>query len=1726
MLSAGEQATLARCAAVREFDSKLFTRHLRSGPRVSLAALVRDGWVEESAWPGGRKRYWVASFLRRNAWELWWHESGGEPGSPPAPPVLRELAEQIAGYCRTEVTWPIERLRQLVIADPDAAREYFDQVFAEHYGRFDLAYCQDAIDALLDPERARFLPIWLGDYLRERRRQVTARLLRSTEFFQTQESRYQPRPGAEREFTRLISANGGSWLLQLHGNAGMGKSTLLHWFIAHACLAGTESFVPCARVNCDALDPTSVLDHPWLLLLEVAAQLNEQLPEGAYLQLLDSYAADRDRLRRMPAAGDSTAGDQRQADSKAEDVEKSFWVNMPQTSTPVVVVLDGLDQVSFRSREAPGSLQAIIQLLMRLHDKLPMLRVVLAGRDDLSGDELVPALREPAAGILNYPVEKFTTAETASYLTRRGIQGNDRASAIHKKTRGVPMQVALYADLLHREPGLTAAEIAQNDEPLVVFLIDRIINHIDDPVPRAVLKYSVAADPGLDFSFFSEVMLQSLRAMFKAADKALPLPQDDDEAGLRELWRRVVKHATNTDTWIRCEMRGDDDVVVIHDESRGPLRDMLRDDATFRQIHADAAAHYQDEADRALEDPQDHRHWPGEMRRVLYHLTQARDPLTLQRWRAARAKARELGHVDWVRDLAKSLADAQYSDGSPSLLGEFAPLRYEACVELALLAAQGAGRLPGDPQARPAIWHEDAERWLAAAGNAIPAGTRPLDYEIIIRSLLRVEQAASEVEVGQAIADLSEVTRASGATLGDACLVRARARRHQFGRAAYPSQPWAVEDDYQAAQARYTDQKSAAYVALDAARWLLSLDRPDLALRWCERIPDGEQGTLAAIEVRVRALLALGRPGSALVVAERGARGSSRVAVLQRLAARAQLTLRRPEMALRELEEATQPSAEGRDDQPPAADDPAGGEEEHLHRLAQAYSNLLEAEKAQDCLTLMQPHNPPESEQSYQARVSVAQALYHLRVTGDLRQAAIYAEKFPPKGRNPDDHAWTRLKLARAELMDRLGLREDTLEALTGAHAELTGGRTRSRTRVSVAITGLAARSLLPKQRAEFLELLADDLSAIAPAGRLAALAGLIRCREAVPDHQLKQRLRKLLGEAEPPRQREPNLDESIDQGWQDLVLAEAYRVIGDWDEFVSRRERALRSLAGGEPYVRWEWLIARAPEDTDHLLPPPSPAELAERYRHQHPLLYAAFLAAWAERYDKDHSRADVAAALRAAIPTATLPPTAQNVTIWEVRLREALAGYTTESKERERLLKQASEIRLRLDHSQAPKKEQLTRPVGPPLAGPAEVILSGGRRERDMLVHTPQRGKVQPLNLEDIEAGEDFPLLRWAWLAGQQLGAKLSSLLRESPEPIDIKLTFRRPGLALDPWELTIIDGRPLATHAKVRYVYRTAADALTDRHQRVYLRRVTRELLSPGQRPDGEPGGRALPGRAETEVWLKGLLKKSPDLPPGDQFATAFQTWAALRSKLRDNAESHGRRPLRVLIIHPIIGGNLDTLRGLSERLEELEKAYRHAFQAQPELLDLKVVYGDRVAELSAARPGRRHLADVLHVCTVMQATAQMPVLGLDADDEPPLTAPEVDQMVRGITGAIPPLVILDVQAPPAQAEVRRQLVLRNRFAQQLLALGSVNTIIAGGLAGQLAGEQWKLLATGLANGLNAAEICRDVQNSRPYDTAGAADPDVAAEAHAVAFTATGLFTNLPADTLIEPGLLRSA
>jgi hypothetical protein len=543
----------------------------------------------------------------------------------------------------------------------------------------------------------------------------------------------------------------------------------------------------------------------------------------------------------------------------------------------------------------------------------------------------------------------------------------------------------------------------------------------------------------------------------------------------------------------------------------------------------------------------------------------------------------------------------------------------------------------------------------------------------------------------------------------------------------------------------------------------------------------------------------------------------------------------------------------------------------------------------------------------------------------------------------------------------------------------------------------------------------------------------------------------------------------------------------------------------------------------------PPDLYQFHERYGH-YVRLFAAFMTEWVHQYDANCSGEESYLWLQEAKRKLDARP-GRRRTAWQASLYEALAvrAETHDIKTMRELREEAAKIRAELDDyryrpaNAAP--ELLSPPVDTGQSGVTELFLSESKHGRDVRFSQrrpthDQSDHGKPLQVSadfaNTDLGFDTLALSWGRRAGELLREGMLPLLaKDRPAVVDVRVQLLRPSLAADPWELVAVEDMPLAAHPSLRFIFRGAGDALSGRQQGRYLRRAIQGL--------GFKAGRGNRGLTDPAVdaWLA-EFRRDHKLQP-DPGKALPETWQAIRSALRERVGQQPTRPLRVRVIQPMIGGNLHTLRGLGDRLDGLVRTYRAVFaRSGAHGLDLRVTYGNEVANLYAGGPSPDEAADVLHVCMVMNATEQLPVLGLDDGSGPPLTAPELDMLVQQLSHTVPPLVVLDVQAPPSPVETRRQLLMRNRFAHQLLTLGSVNTIIATGLAGRAASTQWQFIAEGLAGRQNAAEICRVIQRYQPAwipDTGNAEDQDI----HAVAFTATALFTSIQADSLIEPGLI---
>jgi hypothetical protein len=1657
MLSADVRDSLARCAVVRFFDADLYKSHLQVR-EAELSDLLGRGFVIVS--DDELARYRIAPHLRGAAWNRWWPETG----KTPRPPDLVRLANRLAAYYEA-LGWPVERLRHLVICDRSAASSLFEEIITAADAEFDLARCQDAVDALSDLGRDAFTSD-LNDRRIEWQCRIWARSARTAEFLRTGETRYQPRLEAEATLRGLAEGKEKElWLLQVHGRGGTGKTTLLGHFMARTCLVRWP-LIACARIDGDAVEPVAALEFPWLLLLEAAEQLNTQLPEGPFVSLLTSMGEHRRILRRMPLGSGVIERSDPELARAAEKVETEFCGALA-INARVLIVLDALDHIVSSARPEPGRLRPLFELLERVRGKAGNVQVILAGRDDLS--DFSAALPErTVAGLKTISIGNFTENEALDYLTRRGIDDADKRDAIARRSKCIPYIVAGLADEVLQDPDLTARQIREIDKPLVDFMNERILDRIDDPIAQWCLRFSVVPSV-LTFEFFTNVMLPLLR---DAPSAHTGVPGESDKEAMEKLWQRMARHA-DLAIWMSSDSSGGQKLIIVNSEVLGSLRKSTSTDPDFRRLHERALAYYQD---------------PDWGKAAVFHVFHSHHPDAIGLWRAAVKHARTTGRFDLARELCEYLfgPDFHDDDGRTDLRIVSRQVQYEAQVQLAYIAAQRAARLPGQKTDGSVLWPDEAAVALAKANRtldeAATAGERlrVLDEHAVVAAAVELDEAAGEPS-------LAKVTGSSG----DARLIGARRLNREYPASQTSGQLGLVLDAYRLAREAYQDDDTgAAYAAREAAVWLLDIDEPGQALAWAEKARSDELGA--------EALLALGRPGSALAaVAE------PRSARAYYLAARAQLALHHPDKAVSSL-------LTGQ-----AAFTPAETVSERVGYqllLAHAHAELLEVETAEYCYVRARSLIS-DADVENQARIYAAAGLFHLRTTGNLKKAVTELQPdLPSLARGGS--AWTTLRLAQAELADRQEQPKLAQQLLDDVITALRSSEIPARRRVRAWLAGLAVRNA-PATR---LDGLVNDLALVTSSARLAMLEGLRRSRTAGQGQRSTALLKKLVLDAE-------GGSEKDDNAWQDLIVAEMFRVTGAADEFREHRERALYSIE--DPFLRWDLMRADA-EFGGHQDHEPDPRAFEISYG-DYPMLLAAFITEWADQYDPSGRNWQTGQWLERA--AGLLTGRAGEPTRYGPRLREVQAKRAYTQGDNELAANLATEANIGWEEL---GDSRWIDPTGRPgTGGPAvislpsqtsEVVIRGSRRSGIVVTGRSRsafaQGSLQPHSgLVATELGIGTSALTWSHDAGAQLADDLrpwiSPVVASGELPVvDVSAEFGDPRSAALPWELIEIDDVPLAVHSRVRFMSRLADGMYQGRREVMYQQCLLKALSIDVGLTDGIPGPLYRAGIEELRRRFGSAAASAPDR----------ETWLAAHEAIRDLARPLSR-PLKVMLIQPMVGGSLDSLRRLGERMKELIRCYRAAFAEESwqagSRLRLHRVEGNEVAALFGS--ASRQPIDVLHVCTVMEATREMPVLGLDAHTGPPLRAAELNLLVQRLTGVVPPLVILDVQAPPSPVDVRRQLMLRNTFAHQLLSLGYVDTIIATGLEGRRrSGVQWETIAKDLARGANAATIARNIQRLPPTEAAGG-DPVAAAEAHAIACTASALFSSVHPDVLAEPGLL---
>ncbi|MCL6671611.1 hypothetical protein [Streptomyces panaciradicis] len=728
------------CAVARTFDATLYEAVLGptaaehgDGDAPGLVELLHERAIQPA---GGLHRTYTLSEQDRTSYFLDWIGTG--TGTQAAPAALLSLERRIADQRLAEGDHA-EAVRHLLLPSAEDALALFHDQFTAADRRRDFAACQDLVDALGDPDRLPYLPPDISELALDRAGYVRARdhwaadFARSAQFLKPTELLL--------DAEQLLAGEQQVW--QLYAPGGAGKTMQLRWLVSRYCVPAPRD-VPCARIDFDVVNPNAVGRHPWLLLLEMADQFGRRLSGRPFESLTAGYGVHRVLLDRMPSNPSSEAAATIDSlDTYAIEAELvagfANRLNLAVAGRPAVLVIDTLEELLLHGQ---AEAERLLRMFSALLDLCPGLRLILAGRYNLR-TRLPKGLRSLRKHqVKHMKVRPFTMSQARTYLTDvRGIRNPQLVRTAVRKARGLPFALALLADLVEHDPYITAAELEACDEPLVRYLIDRVVRRIDDPAVRWLLRYGVIPRRLRKEDVFTVMRPWLARGItdtseaddprkdnhhLRGSEDVFPFaaaePTDDD---LERSWQRLLDYAGSS-SWV-SRQPGDDSTVVFHANVLAPMRLLISGHQVYGELHHAFVAHFEGLAEARPEQ------WVVCTKEATYHRFQAGDPAAEEVWSEALLKAGTTEPPDKARELAEEVLGEEYLErGRPRIRADGEPLIKLTAVMGAHLAVAGtvAHRYLNSPVVNPSDPAlNEVERRLALVDQLQQGSTSPRHRE-------------------------------------------------------------------------------------------------------------------------------------------------------------------------------------------------------------------------------------------------------------------------------------------------------------------------------------------------------------------------------------------------------------------------------------------------------------------------------------------------------------------------------------------------------------------------------------------------------------------------------------------------------------------------------------------------------------------------------------------------------------------------------------------------------------------------------------------------------------------------------------------------------------------------------------------------------------------------------------------------------------------------------------
>jgi cellulose synthase operon protein C len=648
------------CAVVRTFDESLVDNYFRpqvpgaDKESVPFSALTRDHLVQRVPRTDGV--YSLLPATQKQYYESWWAPSDDKAPVPlsEVPEPLRKLSlSLIEHYATMGDEGKLDLLAQQIFIDKEKACELFEELYKQADATFNIARCHDIINVLTGRENV--LGPTLARALNDTRRYLQARRLWATEYYRT--VNYYNRKELSDELESFLLTNArpdpnNKWILHLHAPGGMGKTMFVRWLISRRCVPEPYR-IPCGHVDFDFITRITTSQHRWRLFLDIARDLEVQIP-GNYFHSLITKFSEYERILDHQETQLESMTQLPPRDYLEEQMLFLFGnaLRDAKLEKPVILIFDTLEEVILYH---PEDLLEIVRLVNKLRQENVL--VVLSGRYDLTATEPGETQRLPQFNnefgtvTQTIRVKPFTKEEALGFLQLRGLTKDRSLEIVVERSEGNPFKLTLFADLMLEDQEITTDTIRGYPNTDLLYLIHRVLARIPNKTLHWLLRYGVvprkltlafvkdvlkpylvrviSGDPSYDDPYLS--LNPGARATVRekeifAKNIGDPKGQDLDDEQLDKLWAELQNYAS-TFSWVTIEP-GDPYTASFHADVVSPMRRWLEENPVYKLLHQDAIEYFEK---KAQSDPNDWAKW---MRNAVYHRFQLDGDQAARYWRS------------------------------------------------------------------------------------------------------------------------------------------------------------------------------------------------------------------------------------------------------------------------------------------------------------------------------------------------------------------------------------------------------------------------------------------------------------------------------------------------------------------------------------------------------------------------------------------------------------------------------------------------------------------------------------------------------------------------------------------------------------------------------------------------------------------------------------------------------------------------------------------------------------------------------------------------------------------------------------------------------------------------------------------------------------------------------------------------------------------------------------